>query len=64
MNRFFRIMLGKSGVYAEDCYKGGFIGVDFNFGIDLTKASQVLEEMFPSRSQLLDQPDVGQVGPF
>ena len=36
----------------------------FNFGIDLTKASQVLEEMFPSRSQLLDQPDVGQVGPF
>jgi len=28
-------MLGKSGVHAEDCYKGGFIGVDFNFGIDL-----------------------------
>ena len=36
MNRFFRIMLGKAGVHAEDCYKGGFIGVDFNFGIDLT----------------------------
>ena len=29
-------MLGKAGVHAEDCYKGGFIGVDFNFGIDLT----------------------------
>ena len=29
-------MLGRSGVHAECCFKGGFIGVDFAFKIDLT----------------------------
>jgi pyruvate dehydrogenase E1 component beta subunit len=36
----------------------------FRFGIDIAEASVVLEDLYPSRSQLLDQPDVGQVGPF
>jgi pyruvate dehydrogenase E1 component beta subunit len=36
----------------------------FNFGIEIARASEVLEDIYPSRSQLLDQPEVGQVGPF
>jgi pyruvate dehydrogenase E1 component beta subunit len=51
-------------VYISSLQVVSAIDKHFNFGIDLTRASQVLEEMFPSRSQLLDQPDVGQVGPF
>jgi hypothetical protein len=51
-------------VYISPLQVVSAIDKHFNFGIDLTRASQVLEEMFPSRSQLQDQPDVGQVGPF
>jgi len=36
MKQYFRIMLGKSSVYAAECHEGGFIGVDFDFGQDLT----------------------------
>ena len=40
------------------------INQHFSFRIDMARASEVLEELYPSRSQMLDQPDVGQVGPF
>jgi restriction system protein len=36
MKNYYRIMLGKSSMYAEECYKGNFIGVDFLSDIDLT----------------------------
>jgi len=36
MKSYFRIMLGKKSVYAEEAYKGNFIGSDFGVDIDLT----------------------------
>jgi restriction system protein len=36
MKDYYRIMLGKSSVHANECYNGGFIGADFDFDIDLT----------------------------
>ena len=35
MKNYYRIMLGKASIYANECYKGGFIGADFDFDIDL-----------------------------
>ena len=35
MKRYFRIMLGQKSIYADECYKGNFIGVDFLPDIDL-----------------------------
>jgi restriction system protein len=36
MKSYTRVMLGKGGIYADDCYKGNFIGADFGLDIDLT----------------------------
>jgi restriction system protein len=36
MKNYYRIMLGPKSIYAEECYKGNFIGVDFDMDIDLT----------------------------
>ncbi|MBK8196497.1 MAG: DUF91 domain-containing protein [Lewinellaceae bacterium] len=36
MKNYYRIMLGKSSMYAQECYEGNFIGVDFLSDIDLT----------------------------
>jgi len=36
MKNYYRIMLGKSSMYAKECYDGNFIGVDFLSDIDLT----------------------------
>ena len=44
MTNFYRVMLGKSGVYAEDCFAGGFIGIDYNFGMDLSKELSKAED--------------------
>lgn len=33
---FFRVMAGKKSAYFEDCFKKGYIGVNFNLDIDLT----------------------------
>ncbi len=37
MKSFFRIMLGRKSVHAEECLKGEFIGADFGINQDLTK---------------------------
>ena len=37
MKRYFRIMLGKSSLFAPEARAGGFIGVDWFSGIDLAK---------------------------
>ena len=29
MKSYFRIMLGRGSVHADECHKGGFIGADF-----------------------------------
>ena len=29
MKSYYRVMLGKGSMYADACFKGGFIGVDF-----------------------------------
>lgn len=36
MKRYCRVILGKSHSFADECYKGNFIGVDFGFNQDLT----------------------------
>lgn len=36
MKRYCRVMLGAKSIYAEECYKGNFIGADFLADIDLT----------------------------
>jgi len=37
MTDFYRVMLGKKSVYAEECFAGNFIGTDFSIDQDLTK---------------------------
>lgn len=36
MKNYYRIMLGKKSMYADECYKGNFIGVDWFNDVDLT----------------------------
>jgi restriction system protein len=36
MKSYYRIMLGKKSVYAEECFAGGFIGGSFSIAQDLT----------------------------
>ena len=36
MKRYYRIMLGAKSVHADECYKGNFIGCDFDIKHDLT----------------------------
>ncbi|HSC52119.1 MAG TPA: endonuclease NucS domain-containing protein [Phnomibacter sp.] len=37
MKRYLRIMLGAKSSYADECFKGNFIGADFDINSDLTK---------------------------
>lgn len=37
MKQYVRIMLGRRSIYAEECFKGNFIGADFGIYQDLTK---------------------------
>src|SRR5688572_21790677 len=36
MKNYYRIMLGKGSIYAEECFAGKFIGADFGIPQDLT----------------------------
>lgn len=36
MRNYYRIMLGRKSAHAEECYKGNFIGADFDIHQDLT----------------------------
>ncbi len=36
MRNYYRIMLGAKSIYADDCYKSGFIGADYGIEKDLT----------------------------
>ena len=36
MKRYLRIMLGAKSVYADECFKGNFIGADFGIDFDLS----------------------------
>ena len=36
MKSYYRVMLGRKSVHAEECFAGNFIGVDFGIGEDLT----------------------------
>ena len=29
MKNYYRVMLGKNSIYAEECFAGNFIGTDF-----------------------------------
>ncbi len=37
MKNYYRIMLGAKSAFAEECYKGGFIGANFRIDTDLTR---------------------------
>lgn len=36
MRKFYRVMLGKQSMYAEECLQGGYIGADYGIREDLT----------------------------
>ena len=36
MRNYYRLMLGRKSIHADECFKGNFIGVDFDMDIDLT----------------------------
>ena len=36
MKSYYRVMLGRKSVYAEECFAGNFIGTDFDIDVDLT----------------------------
>lgn len=36
MKNYYRIMLGRKSIYAEEAYKGNFIGADFSLDVNLT----------------------------
>jgi len=36
MKNYYRLMLGKKSIHAEECFAGGFIGTDFGISQDLT----------------------------
>ena len=36
MKKYNRVMLGKGGMYAEQCHKEGYIGADFDINVDLS----------------------------
>ena len=35
MKSYYRVMLGRRSIYAQDCFSGGFIGADFDIRLDL-----------------------------
>ena len=37
MKRYLRVMLGPKSIYADECFKGNFIGADFDIRMDLSK---------------------------
>lgn len=37
MKNYYRIMLGRKGIYAEECLRDGFIGADFDIRQDLSR---------------------------
>ncbi len=37
MKKYYRVMLGKKSVHAEECLAGGFIGTDFGINQDLSR---------------------------
>ena len=37
MKSYYRIMLGKKSIYAEECFAGNFIGADFGIPQDLSR---------------------------
>jgi restriction system protein len=37
MKNYYRVMLGKKSIYAEECFAGNFIGADFGIAQDLTR---------------------------
>jgi restriction system protein len=37
MKNYYRVMLGKGSIYAEECFAGNFIGTDFGIAQDLTR---------------------------
>lgn len=36
MTRYFRVMLGRSSSFADECLREGFVGVDFELNVDLS----------------------------
>jgi restriction system protein len=36
MKNYYRIMLGRKSIHAEECFTGNFIGTDFGIAQDLT----------------------------
>ena len=37
MRKHYRVMLGRKSIHAQECFAGGFIGVDFGINEDLSR---------------------------
>ena len=44
MRRFYRLMLGKGGVFSKECFDSSFIGADFISEVDLSEDLRTLKE--------------------
>jgi restriction system protein len=65
MKKYYRVMLGKKSIYAEECFTGNFIGVNFGITQDLTNKlpdewRAFNEEFIPIF--LKDHPDKTKIG--
>ena len=49
MKNYYRIMLGRKSAYAEDCFKGNFIGADFDMDLDLSEGLTVDWKFFKQK---------------
>jgi restriction system protein len=44
MRMYYRLMLGKGGVFSEECFNGSFIGADFISEVDLSEDLRIITD--------------------
>lgn len=54
MKSYYRVMLGQKSIFADRCFTGNFIGVDFGIAEDLTPSLPDVWNSRESRSTFSD----------
>jgi restriction system protein len=64
MKKYYKVVLGRGSIYADDCINNGYIGVDFDVKQDLTndlpdnwrdfnkKFIPIMQEIDPNKSKI------------